>query len=97
MNKARARRLHEAGRMTKAGLEAAGDTLDEPFEVPSDILEALRADEETWRNFQAFPDSYQRIRVGFIEMARNRPEVFQKRLAYLLKMTKANKRYGMVQ
>jgi hypothetical protein len=30
-------------------------------------------------------------------MARNRPEVFQKRLAYLLKMTRANKRYGMVQ
>ena len=97
MNKARVRRLHEAGKMTKAGLEAAGDILDEPFEAPQDILKALRADEETWRNFQTFPDSYQRIRVGFIEMARNRPEVFQKRLAYLLKMTKANKRYGMVQ
>ena len=94
MNKARVRRLYEAGKMTKVGLEAAGDILDEPFEVSSDILEALRADEETWRNF---PDSYQRIRVGFIEMARNRPEIFQKRLAYLLKMTKANKRYGMVQ
>ena len=96
MNKVRVRRLYEAGKMTKAGLEAAGDILDEPFDVPEDILKALRADEETWRNFQSFPDSYQRIRVGFIEMARKRPEVFQKRLAYLLKMTKANKRYGMV-
>lgn len=97
MNKARVRRLHDAGKMTNAGLEAAGNILDEPFEIPLDVFQALQADAETWCNFQAFSDSYQRIRVGFVEMARNRPEVFQKRLAYLLKMTKANKRYGMVQ
>jgi uncharacterized protein YdeI (YjbR/CyaY-like superfamily) len=97
MNKARVRRLHEAGKMTKAGLEAAGDILDEPFEVPADIIERLKTDPETWRNFEALPDSYRRIRIGFIEMARNRPEVFEQRLAYFIKMTKANKRYGMVQ
>jgi uncharacterized protein YdeI (YjbR/CyaY-like superfamily) len=97
MNKVRVRRLVEAGRMTARGLRAAGDVLDEPFEVASDILERLQDDEETWRNFEAFPESYRRIRVGWIEMARNRPAVFEQRLRYFLRMTKQNKRYGMVQ
>jgi uncharacterized protein YdeI (YjbR/CyaY-like superfamily) len=96
MNRERVLRLRDAGRMTQAGLDAIGD-LDTPFTLPPDIEAALRADDETWHNYEAFPESYRRIRVGFIEGARNRPEMFQRRLAYFLKMTKANKRYGMVQ
>jgi uncharacterized protein YdeI (YjbR/CyaY-like superfamily) len=97
MNKVRVRRLTKAGRMTPAGLAAAGDILHEPFTVAADILTRLQADEPTWRNFQAFPESYQRIRIGFIEAARKRPSVFEQRLAYFVKMTKQNKRFGMVQ
>ena len=99
MNKERVRRLAAAGRMTPAGMAAAGDFLDEPFIVPADILAALQTDAETWRNFEAFPDSYQRIRVGWIDGSRSRqhPEVFQQRLGYFLRMTKQNKRFGMVQ
>ena len=96
MNRERALRLRDAGRMTQAGLDAIGD-LDTPFVLPDDIAAALKADNETWRNYQAFPESYQRIRVGFIDGSRRRPEAFKTRLAYFLKMTKANKRYGMVQ
>ena len=33
----------------------------------------------------------------WIEMARRRPEVFETRLAYFIKMTAQNKTYGMVQ
>ena len=36
----------------------------------------------------------ERIRIGFIEGARNRPEEFQKRLRYFIKMTEKNKQYG---
>jgi uncharacterized protein YdeI (YjbR/CyaY-like superfamily) len=97
MNKARVRRLVEQERMTEAGLEAAGLVLDEPFEIPQDIIEALKADPETWRSFQAFPESYKRIRVGWIDAARIRPQVFKQRLDYFVKMTKQNKRFGMVQ
>ncbi len=97
MNKARVRRMVEQGRMTPAGLAAAGDVLDEPFEVPKDILAAIKADKETWSNFEAFPDSYKRIRVGWIDGSRKRQDVFETRLAYFLKMTKQNKRFGMVQ
>jgi uncharacterized protein YdeI (YjbR/CyaY-like superfamily) len=97
MNKVRIRRLHAAGLMTEAGLAAAPGVLDETFEVPPDILAALRADKQTWSNFEAFPDSYKRIRVGWINAARRRPAVFEQRLAYFLKMTARNKRFGMVQ
>ena len=97
MNKVRVRRLAEAGRMTQAGFDAAGDVLDEPFEVPADILKRLKSDERAWANFQAFPESYQRIRIGWIDAARKRPEVFEQRLAYFMRMTAQNKRFGMVQ
>jgi uncharacterized protein YdeI (YjbR/CyaY-like superfamily) len=96
MNRERVLRLIEAGKMTRAGLDAIGD-LDTQFVLPDDIEAALRADAETWRNYQAFPEAYRRIRVGFVDGARSRPEMFQRRLAYFLKMTRANKRFGMVQ
>jgi uncharacterized protein YdeI (YjbR/CyaY-like superfamily) len=96
MNLERIRRLNAAGKMTVAGLAHVGDALDEPFEVPWDILAALSADEETWRNFQAFSESYKRIRVGWIDAARVRQEVFDQRLGYFLRMTRQNKRFGMV-
>jgi uncharacterized protein YdeI (YjbR/CyaY-like superfamily) len=97
MNKERARRLIEQGRMAQAGLEALGDALEGEFEVPEDILAALRKDEEVWEHFRGFPESYKRIRVGWIEGARHRPEEFEKRLRYFIRMTKKGKRYGMVQ
>ena len=71
--------------------------LDERFEVPADILVALQADPETWNNFRAFPESYKRIRVGWIDVARRRRDIFDQRLGYFLQMTKQNKLFGMVQ
>jgi uncharacterized protein YdeI (YjbR/CyaY-like superfamily) len=105
MNRERIVRLIEQGWMTPAGLAAVKDQFDPKavakadakFRVPADILRELKADKETWRNFQAFPASYQRIRVGWIDGSRNSPEFFRKRLDYFLKMTKQNKRFGMVQ
>jgi hypothetical protein len=57
-------------------------------------LKAIQASPEAWKNFQGFSDAYKRIRIGFIDGARNRPEEFQKRLRYFLKMTEKNKQYG---
>lgn len=65
-----------------------------PVKVPPDILEALKSDPETWRNFRAFSDSYKRIRVAYVDHARVRPEEFAKRLRHLLRMTKANRLIG---
>ena len=96
MNKERARRMRAAARMTRAGLDAIGDVLDEPFVIPGDIKSALQSDEAAWRNFQAFPESYQRVRIGFVNGSRNRRGVFEQRLAYLVRMSAQNKRFGML-
>lgn len=99
MNRARVRRLVRQRRMTKAGLAALPDVdawlEPPPLVVPKDIKEALQHG-EAWEKFQAFPEAYRRIRVGWIEMARKRPEEFRKRLSHLVRMTRQGKRFGMV-
>ena len=96
MNKERIRRLIKAGKMTPAGLRFSGDLSTEYFIIPEDILNALKANSQTWSNFQEFPESYKRIRIGWIDAARKRPQEFNKRLDYFIKMTAQNKMYGMV-
>jgi uncharacterized protein YdeI (YjbR/CyaY-like superfamily) len=103
MNAERIRRLIAVGRMTAPGLAAVrkqlgdGATKARPRKLPADILAALRADASAWKNFRAFPESYKRIRIGWIDASRHRPDVFAQRLRYFVRMTAANKRFGMVQ
>ena len=96
-NRERVRRLIKAKKMTRFGLEKIKTQLEEEYVHAKDILAALKKDAKTWKNFQAFPESYQRIRVGWIDAARHRPEIFQQRLRYFLNMTAQNKKFGMVQ
>jgi len=108
LNKERIRRLVEAKKMTPAGLESIKHHLKNdsvpgkdilPFNefiLPEDILEALKGDKMVWKNFQGFPESYKRIRIGWIDGVRERPEEFRKRLRYFLRMTAKNKMFGMV-
>lgn len=65
--------------------------LSEPFIFPPDIMDKLREDEELWKNYQRFSDSYKRIRIAYIEAARKRPEEFEKRLYNFIRRTKENK------
>lgn len=105
MNLERVRRLIKAGRMTKAGLASIAHAFDQrqdarsklPADIPKDILARLKRNPTAWRNFQRFPASYKRIRIGWITAARRRREAFEQRLNYFLKMTAKNKRFGMVQ
>jgi uncharacterized protein YdeI (YjbR/CyaY-like superfamily) len=94
LNKERARRMIKNKKMTGAGRKKLGDAADVIFRIPQDLLKAVKSDEETWKHFTAFPESYKHIRLGFIDASRNRPEFFKKRLQYFLKMTKQNKRFG---
>lgn len=94
LNLERMKHLIKDGLMTPAGLKYyPGETV---FKIPADILKELKKDKETWENFQKFDESYQTIRIGFIESARSRPKEFQKRLTHFLKMTKQNKTFGMM-
>ncbi|MFT3894035.1 MAG: YdeI/OmpD-associated family protein [Anaerolineales bacterium] len=90
----RLRSLVANKKVIKEVKDALGDILEEKFVIPPDILKAIKADKEAWKNFQKFSDSYIRIRVAFIEGARHRSEEFKKRLRYFIEMTEKNKIFG---
>ena len=108
MNKERVRRLIKAKKMTRFGLEIIQHHMEngsngsnrstrlKNFIVPEDILVALKADPLSWKNFKKFPESYKRIRTGWIEASRHHPVIFNQRLQYFLRMTAKNKMFGMV-
>lgn len=93
-NKERLRKLLKQRKVIKEVRETLGDLSEEKFEIPEDVLEEIKANKEAWKYFQKFSDAYKRIRIGFIEGARKRPQEFRKRLRYFIKMTEKNKQYG---
>lgn len=94
MNKERVRRLIKQKKMTKRGLEVVD--LASKYEIKKDIEKAMKA-EGAWDNFNKFPLYYRKIRIGYLEAQRKHSEtMFQKALNYLIKMTKQNKKFGMV-
>jgi uncharacterized protein YdeI (YjbR/CyaY-like superfamily) len=97
LNKERARKLIAGKQMTEAGRAVLPDLRLEAFKIAEDILAALQGDDETWKNFQAFPDVYKRIRVGYIEEMRKDKSVFETRLENFLKKTKQNKMFGTLE
>jgi uncharacterized protein YdeI (YjbR/CyaY-like superfamily) len=106
MNKERVRRMIALGKMTRAGWESIKQYIRyapdgkpglETFEMPDDIITELKSDPLVWQNFEAFPDHYKHIRIGFIHASRNRPDFFRKRLDYFIRMTRENRKFGMIQ
>ncbi|MEY2485096.1 MAG: hypothetical protein QOH39_744 [Verrucomicrobiota bacterium] len=83
--------------MTPFGLTRIETQLNAEFVPAKDILAEVKKDAETWKNFNAFSETYRRIRIGWIDASRHRPEIFEQRLRYFLKMTAQNKKFGMVQ
>ena len=98
MNKERIRMLIRQGKMKPIGLASVAHAFDagQKIKIAKDIIKTFKQDSEVWKNFLKFPDSYRRIRIGWIESARARPKIFSQRLRYFLKMTAKNKKYGMV-
>jgi uncharacterized protein YdeI (YjbR/CyaY-like superfamily) len=94
-NLARLRAMAAKGKVAPDVLEKVRSLLiEKPVVLPPDIRAALKADPETWKNFRAFSASYKRIRIAYIDHARERPEEFSKRLRNFLRMTKANRIIG---
>lgn len=90
----RLRSLVAKKKVVKEVTETLGDILNEEFVIPPDILKAIKANKEAWKNFQKFSEPYKRIRIAFIHGARRRPEEFKKRLRYFVEMTGKNKMFG---
>jgi uncharacterized protein YdeI (YjbR/CyaY-like superfamily) len=94
-NLERLRAMARRGKVAKRVLEQVGGLLaDKRLRLSPDVREALRADAATWKNFEAFSAPYKRIRLGYIEGARDRPAEFAKRLRHFVEMTKKNRLFG---
>jgi uncharacterized protein YdeI (YjbR/CyaY-like superfamily) len=99
-NKARLRALVREGRVAPDVLAGLGEVLgdvpaaDADVEIPEDIAAALKASPPAWENLQGFSPAYARIRIGYIEGARNRPEEFERRMRHFVEMTAKGKQFG---
>ena len=93
-NQERLRALVKQGKVAQDVLATLGDLKKAKFEIPPDILQAIQTNPAAWKNFQRFSPSYKRIRIAFIDGARNRPREFAKRLEYFIRMTEKNKLFG---
>ncbi|MFC2164551.1 YdeI family protein [Acidobacteriota bacterium] len=93
-NKERLKKLIKQSKVSKEVLVTLGDLEEEPFVIRPDILKAIKENTKAWKNFQAFSQSYIRIRIAFIDGARKRPQEFKKRLRYFIEMTEKNKQFG---
>jgi uncharacterized protein YdeI (YjbR/CyaY-like superfamily) len=94
LNKERCRRLITQGLMTPSGEAVLPDLTMTPVVLAADVAAALQADPSAWQHYQAFPDLYQRIRIGYIEEVRKQPDVFASRLTNFVKQTSRNKMFG---
>ncbi|MCW4000906.1 MAG: YdeI/OmpD-associated family protein [Candidatus Bathyarchaeota archaeon] len=93
-NKQRLRKLVKEGKVLPSIEASMREILAEEFAVPQDILEAIKSNQAAWINFENFSLEYKRIRIGYIQAARNRPDEFKKRLNNFIKQTAKNKQLG---
>ncbi len=93
-NRERLRLLIAQGKVAVDIPSIIGESIEKDFEIPADILAAIQSNPQAWNNFQKFSPAYIRIRVGFIEGRRGRPQEFKKRLDYFIEMTAKDKQFG---
>ncbi|MCC7573931.1 MAG: YdeI/OmpD-associated family protein [Candidatus Methanofastidiosum sp.] len=93
-NKERLKWLFEKNMIHPSMQSIVKEILKEDFIFPRDIIETIKSDDITWKNYQKFSPAYKRIRIAYIDAARNRPEEFEKRLKNFIEKTKENKQIG---
>lgn len=71
--------------------ESVCDIIYAPYVFPEYILAEIRRDEAAWKNYSNLPDGYKRIRIAYIDAAKNRPAEFRKWLENFLDKTRNNK------
>jgi len=94
LNKERARRLIKLGHMTPPGLSVLPDMSEEGFAICPEVLKAIKADSETYRNFQKLPPLYARVRIDNIQSYPKDSETYARRLEKFLQNTKQGQLYG---
>jgi uncharacterized protein YdeI (YjbR/CyaY-like superfamily) len=93
-NKERLAWLARTGRLHPSVQKSVEQVINKEFEFPPDIIQAIKQDQKVWENYQKFSPAYKRIRIAYIDGARNRPEEFKKRLKNFISKTEKNKLIG---
>ncbi|MDO8578739.1 MAG: YdeI/OmpD-associated family protein [Dehalococcoidales bacterium] len=93
-NKERLKTLLKEGRLHPSVLASVEKVLGKDFGFPPDIIQAIHQNSKAWNNFQNFSPAYRRIRIAYIEGARNRPDEFRRRLNNFIKKSEQNKVIG---
>jgi len=105
VNKERAERLIEAGRMTDAGLAKIEEAKESGLwdtaytnkvreRMPSDLKKALLTDKNSWNNFQGFANSYRNMYIGWVNGAKTE-ETRNRRIVEVVKRSLMNKKPGI--
>ena len=101
VNKERAKRMIEQGKMTNAGLlkikeakksgwwQYAYTTTRGDYEMSEEMKKVLMSDKEAWKNFQNFGKSYQNTYIFWVNYAK-REETKKKRIQLVLERAKKN-------
>jgi uncharacterized protein YdeI (YjbR/CyaY-like superfamily) len=93
-NKERIARLRDAGKIHANVLDDVANIRPEQYQLPDDIVAALKAEPEAWEFFESTSSSYQRIRAAYVDQYRPFPEEYQKRLAALVEKSAKHKQFG---
>jgi uncharacterized protein YdeI (YjbR/CyaY-like superfamily) len=105
VNKDRVKRLTAEGRMCEAGhaaVKAAKKkrTWQKAYSnrredsVPADLVNALRAEPEAWRNFRSFARTYRNMYAGWVADAK-RSETRQRRIAAVVRRSLDGRKPGI--
>jgi uncharacterized protein YdeI (YjbR/CyaY-like superfamily) len=93
-NKERMKWLLEQNMIHPSILKKAKQITSEKFTFPKDIIDTIKKDKTAWKNYTTFSDTYKRIRIAYIDNARENPEEFKKRFKNFIKKTRENKQIG---
>lgn len=91
LNIERLKRLDQQGLIHPKVRVSVEELLSRPFIFPEDILDEIRKNGAAWENFLHFSDAYKRIRIAYIDDARDRPREFRKRLESFIRKTEQNR------
>jgi len=90
-NKERLNWLYRKEMIHKSQIPIVEELIKEEFIFPADIMKTIRNDDILLKYYKNLSPSYQRIRIAYIDSARNRPVEFNKRLNNFLEKTRAGK------
>lgn len=93
-NKERLRWLLKQNLLHPSILEIATKIAEEKFVFPPDIISEIKKDKTAWANYQKFSPAYKRIRVAYIDSARDHKDQFAKRFENFIAKCRENKQIG---